>query len=477
MNEFYEKLLNPLQRYAEGEISLEMIRNSLKVINQYFFNTHKDIGFTQKGDTTPYFSEFHKLWETKAEEIVAPFLDEGKCIALAEVFHQLKIKYGDKLFMTQRDLTGISLDEFALIRFLTANQDFRGSRSTKDIIVLYRQDPTLFDISTIAQNSATFLKKLGISQLSQNDKREKFIEQTIKFLQKHDVDPAGIPDVFDNDALKIRQALIGNIGMGYGNKKTDMLIRDMYESRCWTNLINIDGIDVASDINTIKVALRTGILGTKLTPLLSSFLDIFCHQYGLMDEWNAKAWRLVWESWRDLHPDTVPYGPAYLDYFLYSVIGKTFCKDILYEYKGRNCGHNFFWPTGQVGRCVVCRDQFRNNTVTYVEEDGKLYAQCERFSEHKYITTSRRSKKCHICRNAELPSVIKIGRFLPCMKDEGQMCFGDLPITECPFIKVCKPREDSFKRLNPPKSISIYGQTGWESARADMNEGGGGLMA
>jgi len=61
MNEFYEKLLNPLQKYAEGEISLEKIRNSLKIVNQYFFNTHKDIGFTQKGDTTPYFSEFHKL--------------------------------------------------------------------------------------------------------------------------------------------------------------------------------------------------------------------------------------------------------------------------------------------------------------------------------------------------------------------------------------------------------------------------------
>lgn len=29
----------------------------------------------------------------------------------------------------------------------------------------------------------------------------------------------------------------------------------------------------------------------------------------------------------------------------------------------------------------------------------------------------------------------------------------------------------------PPKSISIMGQTGWNSAYAKQNEGGGGLMA
>ena len=38
------------------------IRESLKIINQYFFNTHEGIGSTQKGDAMLYFSEFHKSW-------------------------------------------------------------------------------------------------------------------------------------------------------------------------------------------------------------------------------------------------------------------------------------------------------------------------------------------------------------------------------------------------------------------------------
>ena len=32
-------------------------------------------------------------------------------------------------------------------------------------------------------------------------------------------------------------------------------------------------------------------------------------------------------------------------------------------------------------------------------------------------------------------------------------------------------------QLNPPKSISILGQTGWETARTTKTEGGGRLMA
>lgn len=50
-------------------------------------------------------------------------------------------------------------------------------------------------------------------------------------------------------------------------------------------------------------------------------------------------------------------------------------------------------------------------------------------------------------------------------------------ITQCPFIKACNPNSSQFKKLNPPKSISILGRTGWESAKTRRDEGGGGLMA
>lgn len=41
------------------------------------------------------------------------------------------------------------------------------------------------------------------------------------------------------------------------------------------------------------------------------------------------------------------------------------------------------------------------------------------------------------------------------------------------FSEIC----GESKNLMPPKSISILGQTGWTTAYARNDEGGGGLMA
>ena len=72
---------------------------------------------------------------------------------------------------------------------------------------------------------------------------------------------------------------------------------------------------------------------------------------------------------------------------------------------------------------------------------------------------------------------------MPCNDPEGEISIRkseyvrSLPkeqqFGECPFINICGEN----KKLMPPKSISIMGQTGWNSAYAKQNEGGGGLMA
>ena len=36
---------------------------------------------------------------------------------------------------------------------------------------------------------------------------------------------------------------------------------------------------------------------------------------------------------------------------------------------------------------------------------------------------------------------------------------------------------NNYKNLQPPKSISILGQTGWTSSYTEKNNGGGGLMS
>ena len=65
-----------------------------------------------------------------------------------------------------------------------------------------------------------------------------------------------------------------------------------------------------------------------------------------------------------------------------------------------------------------------------------------------------------------------IDQFLKVYKD----CLPDNEkISECPFKRICD--SNGLKNLQPPKSISILGQTGWTSAYTEKGNGGGGLMA
>jgi hypothetical protein len=491
MQSFYDKLLLPLRQYTNGEIDIEKIRESLLVINKYFFNNYPEIGKTyiEEWDyKTEYFSDFHILWEEKAEEILAPEINDEKCRSAANVLHRIRQNFGDAPFLNPINLLNLDHANIALVRFLTANQDFRGSRNTEDFFRLFIDSPAVFDLNRIYENPSNFLNGIGITDLSQNDKREKFAKTAANFLLEKDIDAFGIGKYFNNDALAIKDALINTIGMGYGNKKADMFLRDMIVWGIWPNLASIDQINVASDINTIKVALRAGIIKTKLSPLLSSFLDIFCHQYSTIDLWVSKAWRRVWELWRDNNPTTAPFGPSFMDFFLYRIIGKDFCQENLYEFQGINCGHTFFWHSSRNKACLVCQNLYRNNFVSFEENDGEVYAICNKHRiEHRYKVENRRKKKCQICENINNGAVV-INTFLPCTKDEGYIAISNsefvrgensvLPnITVCPFSDVCLPMSTEFKKLNPPKSISILGRTGWESAKTNIENGGGGLMS
>lgn len=491
MENFFEKLLNPLKNYTQGNKNLETIRKSLIVINQYFYNSYEGIGTIsadELGLNTEYFSEFHKLWSEKSEDILSPFIDEKRCEKVAEVLHNVRSEFGDSPFILKKNHFNLDKATVAKIRFITANQDFRGSRNTESFFQLYNKDPNIFDLKIIKDNSAAFLKNLGISDLSQNDKREKFAETAVAFLLEKGIDVIDIADYYHNDCLKIKDALISNTGMGYGNKKADMFIRDMFEWNVWPSLKNIYEINVASDTNTIKVSLRTGILKTKLTPLLSSFLDIYCYQYSIIDDWTAKGWKRVWEIWKEKNPKTAPYGPAFFDYFLYNIVGKDFCKENLYLYESGKCNHSFYYHSGMLKHCLNCKEEFRNNKITYSEVNGKTFANCEKHSTHKYEVDDKRKKKCNICEETPLNKTRVIKRLLPCSHSKGKLSIlnskyvtGDVAVLSgidiCPFECICKPSSENFKKLNPPKSISILGRTGWESAKTKINEGGGGLMA
>jgi hypothetical protein len=446
-NIFFNNLLNNSGISLSHELSIDETKLIISKINEYFFTNYDGIGYTNILDSDfEYFSEFHKFWEKYHKIILNPTVDERQCEKVAGILHQVYIKYGRSLFYELYETSFLKPEEICKIRYFSANQNFRGSRVYKNLFQIYANDPSIFDKENINQNPEDFLKNIGVTSLSQNDKRVKFAKTASQILINNHLEPYGLLEFLGNDISKVREVLIANRGAGFGNKKTDMFLRDMVVLGVWKNVKNFEKIDVASDVNTIKVALRSGILKTDIV-LLSSFLDIFCYQYELIDKINALAWRRVWEIWRERYPSECVESPCLIDFFVYRIIGKDFCKESLAIFECQAKGHTFKWHSSKNKTCQIC---YKNNKIR---------------------------ETAHIIRKA-----------LPCTDEEGYLVIeksvfvvGDealLPnIKECPFVSVCSPKNIGFKKLNPPKSISILGQTGWESAKTSSGEGGGGLMS
>lgn len=443
---FFKSILNEMGLDLNKELNVQEVRNLIKAINDYFYTNYEGIGTTYiLDDYFEYFSEFHKFWEKYHELILNVEIIDSQCEKVADVLHDIYLKTDGRAFFQLYDTGKLSPEEICKIRFLTANQDFRGSRNFNELMKIYNDDPGIFDIEYINKEPAVFLKNIGITELSQSDKRIKFAQTVTRILLDLNIEPFLLIEHFNRDILALKNFLIKERGAGYGNKKADIFLRDMVVLKVWDDIKNFDYLDVASDVNTIKVALRTGIMKTSI-PLLSSFLDIFCYQYGYIDNMNARAWRRVWELWKLKYPDECIDSPCLIDYFVYDVVGRQFCRESLVVFECETGRHKFKWHSTRNKTCQECRKRGERHMA-------------------------------HI-----------VNKLLPCTDDDGYIAIQKtdfvssadslLPnLRECPFSVVCNPKSTDFKKLNPPKSISILGQTGWESAKVRREEGGGGLMS
>ncbi|MBQ9186877.1 MAG: hypothetical protein IJ144_03510 [Prevotella sp.] len=427
---------------GQSQLNIEDARRVVWKINEFLYTNYQGIGTTQTlGQNFNYFSDFHRYWERNHKEILNCQIDEVQCERVADALHTTWVRTHGSAFLSLYDTAGLAPEEVCRVRLLTANQDFRGSRDFLNLAQIYQSDHAIFDEELIAKNPVDFVKSIKITNLSQNDKRVLYAKNIALFLIQNRCTPFDLFYVFNKDVYAIRKALIACNGAGYGNKKADMFVRDMVVLGVWGDARNFEYIDVASDVNTIKVALRTGIIRTAI-PLVSSFLDIFCYQYGYIDEMNAKAWRTVWEIWRNKYPEESIASPCLIDYFVYQVVGKQFCKENLYTFECESRRHRFFWHSLQNKTCQVC-----------------------------YANGRKGVKAC------------AIGRQMPCSTAEGSIAIlhtkyveslpPDQKLEMCPFANIC----GSNRYLMPPKSISIMGQTGWSTAYAQKGQGGGGLMA
>jgi hypothetical protein len=368
---------------------------------------------------------------------------------VADILHGLHgSQHGAGLFTATAQAPDLEPRALAQVRFFTAPQDFRGSTHLARAIAAYRNDPEAFSPRMILEDVSGFLASF-MSQAQANEQRsarEKFAKTCAEMLIRLNCAAFDLPAKFDGSAARLRRFLAEeNVGTGFGYKKCDMFLRDMLVWKVW-DLDDVECIDVASDSNTMRVALRTRILTTAI-PLLSSFLDVFCYQYELIDKWNAKAWRRVWEKWRERHSETCPAYPGLLDYFMYGVIGREFCRD-----------------------------------------EGLVVQQCDRDPSHVLFWHNAMRKVCRMCPGTPRGHLVTVSRHLPCTHDKGVVAIQQskyvsgpsalLPgIRECPLVPACKPRAVDFRRRIAPDSISIYRETGWRSAYTTEEQAGGGLSS
>lgn len=154
---------------------------------------------------------------------------------------------------------------------------------------------------------------------------------------------------------------------------------------------------------------------------------------------NAAAWRRVWKIWINKYPQESPLSPSLLDFFVYKVVGKEFCKDSLAIFQCDSHDHTFRWHSSRNRTCQVCYAKGIKGVKASVI--GKV---CDAEGEVAILQTD-------------------FVKGLP----------KDKKLKTCPFSKIC----NEHKNLLPPKSISIFGTTGWQSAYTKTGDGGGGLMA
>ncbi len=298
------------------EDEFEIAASVLHEINKFLYQKNSSLD----GD---YLSEFHKYWKANHEKILSPRIGSKETLEIAKVLEGI---YANNIIRVQLNTLDLSAEQIANVRFFTAIQDFKIDINAKiNPFELYKLKPDFFVAKAILENELLideFLNRIGAE--SQRDKRKKWMQEGAKLLlSDYGGSAFNICDKHKSDVGQIKKSIAEPDRYGFSQKKADMFLRDMADLKVWNYKSNIDKINVMSDKNTMRIALRTGILQFRI-PLLASYLDVYCYQYSLVDKWNVKAWREVWKVWDTIPNNHRPPTPASIDYFIYRM-GKLAC--------------------------------------------------------------------------------------------------------------------------------------------------------
>jgi len=366
----------------------EKARQALYEMSRFLYFRTNDV-------PSDHISAFHVWWEENADEILGITIDDDQCRKVAAVLER-HFSQADTSANYYAPPSETTPQQIANSRFFSAAQDF-GGRFRRSPFDLMADDPDFFSPSQMSDvaHIDMFLNYIGAE--AQYDKRRDYARNGAKWLiDNYEGEAFNLYAANRNSVKRLSTAMtVKNIGMGFSAKKTHMMVRDLFDWDVWEPAEDIDQLDVASDANTMRIALRTGIVRLAMPTLIPSYLDIYSPQYGAVENANVAAWRRVWELWDEIPDNHRVPAPAFFDFFIYT-LGKTTCRKT-------------------TPRCLAA-----NDCSKFGRED------CPAFGSD-------------VCKNGH-----------------------------CPFNKIC-PAE--LKVLQPPKSISILGRTGWEAG--STNEGGG----
>lgn len=387
-----------------------------------------------------WISRYHKVWAQFAPRILQLQIDDDNCLKVAQVFEKLHVGNAGRFRAPQERTSGLSREQIADVRFITAAQDWKLKQKGNPYEIA-RQHPDWFEPKRIASDPEALINQvlgaLGVRP-DQATKRVDYARNGAQFLVQHYEGSAyNLGPKHNFDAAEIREALVepedaaylGHIGFSY--KKADMFIRDMHDFGVWP-LRRIEALDVPPDINTMRAAIRTGILHGS-NPFLTSYLDIYSYQYELVAELTSSAWRRVWERWGELPRNHRVEGPAFFDFLLYEILARE-CAAL---------------TTARVMECRQC------SRSSLVKSRVRTCPNCG--STDTWVTRERGTPD-------QFRQLIRRGCSFCAPREKGACVFDDI-IT--------------FDRwsLAPPKSISRIGGTGWKDGFATEDEGGGGITS
>ena len=181
-------------------LSVTDARKVVKSINDFLYTNYPNIGtIWELGEYREYFSDFHKFWHHHHKEILGCTIDNAICERVADSLHSVYTATNGDAFRYVWNTCGLTNEQVCRIRFLTANQDFRGSRSFSDLARVFESDNTIFDENNIKEEPVDFLRSIDVGGLSQNDKRINYAKNISEFLLSHNCTPYELIDKYDRD--------------------------------------------------------------------------------------------------------------------------------------------------------------------------------------------------------------------------------------------------------------------------------------